>query len=1474
MKTTILQWKRAILPTLLILMLNAVGMTKAMAQTFTEGNLNYNEASLSVIGHVPVTPSHSFDFGNGSPFNNDKLGEGGWFYYDNGQLETAMGTGGGQFWWGVKFPAGSYYGNMITKVAAYDYMAMTGTVTIYNDGDNAPATPVGQTNVTFTGAANFVEFEFADTVFIDPTENLWVVFYNESGAAYPAAVCASTGDANGRYVSLNGVDWDDVASYGLNYTWMVRAYLVVNEYGEDVQITATANPSEGGTISGEGTYQQGQICTLTATAEEGYTFMYWTEGDRIVSAESDYNFFVARNRDLVAHFALPFSITALTDPEEAGLVSGEGSYDYGDTCTLTATANSGYAFVNWTKDDAIVSTDMEYSFIVADSATFVAHFVPEDNIVFADSNVKSICISHWDTNDDGELSYFEAASVTDLSNYFQNNTEITSFDELQYFIGLSSISANAFSNCSGLTYVTLPPFVTSIGNYAFYNCSSYSGQLTIGNAVTSIGNYAFYGCRSLTGGINIPNTVITIGNYAFQGCTALTGALTIGNSVTSIGSAAFSGCTGLVGDIVIPNTVTVIGDAAFYDCYGLTGNLVIPNSVISIGSSAFYNCHGFTGTLTIGNSVTSIGSSAFERCSSFVGNIVIPNSVNAIGSYAFYNCNSFSGYLSIPNSVTTIGGSAFYYCSGLSQVNYNVTNHADINDGFYNYPFQGCSGHLIIGDNVVRIPRNMFRNANFTGILTIPNSVTQINDNAFNNCWRFTGTLVIPNSVNTVGISAFQDCDGLSEIIMGNNVTTVGNTAFYSCSGLTKVTLPESVTVIGMGAFGECNQLNTVNLQSTQAPSIGVDVFANNATDRIINIPCETTENYSDGNWSEWTDALNEICDDFEIAVVINPAIAGSATGAGNYSYGEMCTLTAIGNMDYVFLNWTKNGVVVSTEATYSFGVTESCTYEANFYTTLVSYDINVAVNPAESGSVIGGGSYHQGVICTLIAVANEGYVFANWTKDGVEVSTDASYSFTVTEDATYIANFIDAPIIYYITATANPEEGGTVSGAGNYEEGQTCTLIAMANEGFTFVNWTKDSLEVSTSDTCSFIVTEDATFVANFIEDQQENTQVSNFSQGYNWWCSYIEQSNINGLGMLEESLGDNGVSIRSQANGYTDYYQGYGWFGSLSRINNESSYRVITSAPCTVTMTGNTTVPSEHPIMLSQGWTWIGYLPSRAMDINTALEGLEATQGDMVKSQQGYSDYYPGYGWFGSLNTIEPGMGLMYYSANGETVTFTYPDNNRGGELKQNLTAEHNYWKPNTFAYPDNMTVMAVVVFNGEELNSEHYELAAFASNGECRGSVKLTYAEPINRYVAFLTVAGKDATELSFRLYDKETGMEYCDAEESLDFITNAIVGNATDLYEIHFRETTGVEELASSVQVYPNPVNRSEQFSINMNAESKSPIRVEIVNALGVETLRATSVQMPAQLTAPATVGVYTLRITVEGKDTIVRKLVVK
>ena len=178
-------------------------------------------------------------------------GEGQWYYYDNGTAASGIGTNGGQFYWGVMFPAGSFNGNMVTKVSAYDYMYMNGDVTIYNDGNTSPASPVGNTSVSFTGSNDFVEFEFAEPVVVDPTKNVWVVFYNESGATYPAAVCANTGDANGRWVSLDGSTWEDLASYSLNYTFMVRAYIAPGAKGEVTEISYVPQSCNGGTLSAD-----------------------------------------------------------------------------------------------------------------------------------------------------------------------------------------------------------------------------------------------------------------------------------------------------------------------------------------------------------------------------------------------------------------------------------------------------------------------------------------------------------------------------------------------------------------------------------------------------------------------------------------------------------------------------------------------------------------------------------------------------------------------------------------------------------------------------------------------------------------------------------------------------------------------------------------------------------------------------------------------------------------------------------------------------------------------------------------------------------------------------------------------------------------------------------------------------------------------------------------------------------------------
>lgn len=271
----------------------------------------------------------------------------------------------------------------------------------------------------------------------------------------------------------------------------------------------------------------------------------------------------------------------------------------GEIITLTLTASDNSEGGTATLSNIRFVTSESGKVLVSDASFSITVATPSPAITFADGNVKTICVANWDTNNDGELSEAEAADVTSLGEVFRGNTEITSFDEISYFTGLTGFDDDAFNGCSGLTSFTIPSNITSIGRRAFQYCSSLT-SITIPESVTDIYYHAFSYCTGITSITVDPengvydsrydcNAIIkTSANQLVKGCKNTV----IPDNVTRIGNYAFCGCSGLT-SITIPESVTAIGNSAFYDCSDLT-SITIPNSVTSIEAAAFSGCNSLT----------------------------------------------------------------------------------------------------------------------------------------------------------------------------------------------------------------------------------------------------------------------------------------------------------------------------------------------------------------------------------------------------------------------------------------------------------------------------------------------------------------------------------------------------------------------------------------------------------------------------------------------------------------------------------------------------------------------------------------------------------------------------------------------------------------------------------------------------------------------------------------------------------------
>ncbi len=465
------------------------------------------------------------------------------------------------------------------------------------------------------------------------------------------------------------------------------------------------------------------------------------------------------------------------------------------------------------------------------------------------------------------LKYTKNSNITSVQLVRQNTSlqgvlvipEKVTYQRKTY--GVTSIAAQAFYDCSGITSVTIPSGVNEIGEYVFRDCGGLT-SVSIPEGISSLGRYAFQDCTNLSS-ITIPEGVSSIGVYAFQRCKSLV-SVTIPSSVSILETSAFQDCRNLkeihllcttppvtklyvfsgvntsICTLYVPagslsaykeakewmEFAKIVEEAISFTYDGikytknadaktvmvalqsttLSGDLVIPKialhdgkeyAVTSISYQAFSGCSGLT-SIVLPEGVICIGESAFSGCSELT-TITIPSTVSSIGYSAFGGCSALTT-LTIPVGVKEIGEQAFAGCERLNQI--IVANGHTL--------FSAIDGVLFDIKQSTLIAYPIARKAD---IYVIPNTVTTIAASAFLGC-TLLGSVKIPDGVTVIGNNAFSACCGLTSVKFPSSVISIGEAAFEGCCGLTEVIIPKGVTSIREASFSYCCGLTSVIISS------------------------------------------------------------------------------------------------------------------------------------------------------------------------------------------------------------------------------------------------------------------------------------------------------------------------------------------------------------------------------------------------------------------------------------------------------------------------------------------------------------------------------------------------------------------------------------------------------------------------------------------------------------------------------------
>lgn len=824
------------------------------------------------------------------------------------------------------------------------------------------------------------------------------------------------------------------------------------------EIIATANPTEGGSIGGTGTFIQGASTMLTATPNEGYNFVGWTENGATYSTEASISIAdIAANRTFVAEFEQKtYTLTYIAgangtleggSPQTQPVVHGQNANP------VEAKADPGYHFKKWSDGSTVNPRILEN---VTKDSTITAEF-EQDTKTF-EITATAEPTEGGSVNGGGTYNENTTATLTATANAkdgykfvgWEENGNVESTDA-EYSFTVKS-NRTLVARFEKITY-TLTYTAGDGGKIKHNGAEQKEVILSVehgadGEEVEAVAEngYKFIGWSD--GGSNAVRTDKGI----------------IENKTIT---AEF--------ELEVVPTFNIIAEA-----YPAEGGTIDGDGTLNENSTAELVAtpnHGyfFVEWTENGASISTENTLSFSVTQDRNLTAVF-DSITYTLTYTASEGGSINGELTQQVKFTKNGTEVV----AVPNVGYRFVGWSDIAATTPNRTDYNVRGNVDATAMFELIPPTH----------TIAVTVNPLDAGSVNGAGDYeegqTATLSATASIGFEFESWFDGVNTITDNPYSFAVTEPRNiVAQFKATNVYTVTATanpaEGGVIVGDGQYNE-NATATLTATPNEGYRFvmwlvnGLQVSSNSIHTFTVTDNIELTAEF-------------ELIPTFTVTAIADPVEGGTISGNGTYYENEEVVLTAIPAAHYKFVSWKLDGSEVSTSKQYTIDHITSnynngeLVAEFEYDATITVYTITATAEPTEGGSVSGDGVYNENAPATLVATANEGYRFVRWTVAGNEVSTNANFSFTVTSDSTFVAEFEVVPT-YTITVDATPAEGGSVSGGGTYNENTTATLTATASNGYKFVRWTVKGVEVSIEPSFSVKVTADSTFVAEFVED------------------------------------------------------------------------------------------------------------------------------------------------------------------------------------------------------------------------------------------------------------------------------------------------------------------------------------------------------------------------------------------------------